>query len=113
MEATVEDWQNVGRHTVDDAPWPEIVVDDDRTIRLVRTGDGRVVAVEPTCPHLGSPLTRAEVSGTTLECPFHWYAFDLATGRNLHPGWDDCTLAVYPTEVRDGDVWVQLPTATP
>lgn len=112
MEAAVEGWKNVGSHRIEGAPWPEVVVDDDLTVRLVRTDDGSIVAVEPTCPHLGSPLTKAEVTGTTLECPFHWYAFDLATGRNLHPGWDDCTLAVYATEVRDGDVWVRRPAST-
>jgi nitrite reductase/ring-hydroxylating ferredoxin subunit len=75
----------------------------------VRLGDGRIVAVDPICPHLGSPLTNAVVSGTTLECPAHWYAFDLDTGDNLHPGWGHCTLGVHATELRGGDIWVDLP----
>lgn len=107
-EGYVSGWTNVGIHEVDGPPWPEVMVTDDLTVRLVRAGDDRIVAVQPTCPHLGSPLTRAEISGTTLECPFHWYAFDLATGQNLHPGWDDCSLRVHAAEVRGGEVWVRL-----
>lgn len=86
-----------------------VAVTEDLTVRLVRTGDGDLVAIEPSCPHLGSPLTTAVVDGVTLECPFHWYAFDLADGANLHPGWDDCRLTVYPTRIDGGEVQILLP----
>lgn len=73
---------------------------------LVRVGDA-VHAVELACPHLGSPLTRGELDGTTLACPRHFYAYDLCSGQNTFPGDDaDVALGVRDVEVRDGRVLV-------
>jgi nitrite reductase/ring-hydroxylating ferredoxin subunit len=39
-----------------------------------------VVAVDAACPHRGGPLVEGTVRDGVLVCPWHWYAFDLATG---------------------------------
>lgn len=103
----VEGWVDVGAsQDVTSPPWPVRDVEG-TSVRLVRDGDGTIHAVEPTCPHLGSPLTSAPVDNGVLECPFHWYAFALDSGENLHPGYDDCTLLQFPTRVQDGRIYVR------
>ena len=93
-------------------PWPCHDVAGTQ-VRLVRGPANEILAIEPSCPHLDSPLDRAEVEGNQVLCPRHWYAYDADTGRNMHPGFDgDPALAVYPVEVRDGIVHVAVP-ATP
>lgn len=82
-------------------------------IRLVRDDDGTIRAVGAACPHLGSPLTRAEVADGRLACPVHFYEFALDDGRCLHPGYADVNLRVYPTRVIDGVVEVQVPAGPP
>lgn len=89
-------------------PWPCHEVAG-VNVRLIRDPQGRIHAVAAACPHLDSPLDRAEVEDGRLLCPRHWYAYDLPTGANAHPGLprnDD--LAVYGVEVRDGVVHVAV-----
>lgn len=79
-----------------------------RDLLATRLPDGDVVAFEAACPHQGQPLTRAEVTDDgCIECPFHFYAYDARTGRNVFPGDDaDIRLPVYRTQERDGWVWI-------
>lgn len=89
-------------------PWPCHEVEGTR-VRLLRDPQGRIHAVEPSCPHLDSPLDRAEVEGDHLLCPRHWYAYDLTTGQNQHPGLEHSdTLVVHHVRVRDGMIHVAL-----
>ena len=50
-----------------------------RRFRVVST-DGRIVAYDTRCPHLGGPIGAA--SGCELVCPWHGYRFDLRTGQS-------------------------------
>jgi nitrite reductase/ring-hydroxylating ferredoxin subunit len=65
----------------------------------------RYYAVKNTCPHMGAPLCKGKLTGTTrplrtpegrvgmewirdgeiLRCPWHHWEFDLTTGRTLFP----------------------------
>lgn len=98
----------------------------DGTTKLVRAGNrqvllanwqGRIYAFESLCPHRRNPLQGAKLWDGTLECPWHHFRYDVASGANrypsnvypadasqlreqLHP------LPTYPTEVRDGAVYV-------
>ena len=93
-------------------PWPCHDVAG-TPVRLVRSPDGTVLAIGPSCPHLDAPLDRAEVEDGTVLCPRHWYAYDPASGRNLHPALDGApSLPVHPVEVRDGIVHVAVPSAS-
>lgn len=89
-------------------PWPCHEVAGVQ-VRLVRDQAGRIHAVAAACPHLDSPLDRAEVEDGQLLCPRHWYAYDLSTGANTLPGLahtDD--LRVHGVGVRDGVVYVAV-----
>ncbi|MGH2348739.1 MAG: Rieske (2Fe-2S) protein, partial [bacterium] len=70
--------------------------------------DGRIYAVDNRCPHMGFPLHRGTVHDGILTCHWHHARFDLATGGTFDPWADD--VRVFPVEVRDGEVWVDLST---
>ncbi|HLF76848.1 MAG TPA: Rieske (2Fe-2S) protein [Dehalococcoidia bacterium] len=66
--------------------------------------DGGPYAVDNRCPHMGFPMSRGTVSEGILTCHWHHAKFELAGGCTFDPFADD--LPVFPTEVRDGRVWV-------
>ncbi|MBT5267793.1 MAG: Rieske 2Fe-2S domain-containing protein [Rhodospirillaceae bacterium] len=86
--------------------------------RIFKTGDkqlavfwhdGRVLACNNRCPHEGYPLKEGTLDGKcVLTCNWHNWKFDLETGENMLGG---DTLRTYPTEVRDGAVWVDVSEA--
>lgn len=56
-----------------------VVERDGHSILLLRAG-GEVHALANACPHEGNPLVEGEVLGDVLECAYHGWRFDLATG---------------------------------
>ena len=68
--------------------------------------EGRVYAVDNRCPHMGFPLSRGSCKDGILTCEWHYARFDLATGGAFDLWAGD--LDVYPVEVRDGEVWIDL-----
>ena len=54
----------------------------DREIVVLRVGD-ELHAFDNACPHQGNPLVEGEVFGDVLECAYHGWRFDLATGACL------------------------------
>lgn len=80
-----------------------------RSVLLARTGDGAIRAFDAGCPHLGNPLRQGELDGCELTCPHHFYAYDLASGRNVFPGDDrDLALTVHEVRIVEGQVEVRL-----
>ena len=78
---------------------------DGRQIALFNTEDG-VRACDNRCPHEGYPLSEGSLSSACiLTCNWHNWKFDLGSGDNLYGG---DRLRVYPVEIRDGDIWVDL-----
>lgn len=79
--------------------------------------DDRYYAVKNTCPHMGAPLCRGKLTGTTaplrddegrvgmewiregeiLRCPWHHWEFDIKTGRTMFPSRQ--RVATYKVEV--------------
>ena len=90
----------------------ELPQDGCRTVLL----DGHVIAVFQTivgifavdnrCPHMGFPLDRGSVKDCILTCHWHHARFDLTSGGTFDQWADD--LRVYPVEVRDGAVWIDV-----
>lgn len=84
-------------------------------VRLVRAGDrryalanvaGTYYALDNNCPHNGGPLAEGTLRGQELECPWHRWRWNVATGRNCWPG-SDWRAARVPVRVV-GDA-IQLP----
>jgi len=73
--------------------------------------DGDLHAIANICPHAALPLGEGERQGKVIVCPFHGYAYDVTTGRNVD---DPAELPVMRYEVRKTDagrVEVKLPIA--
>ena len=76
-----------------------------KQIVLFDTPEG-VFACNNRCPHEGYPLREGSLDEScTLTCNWHNWKFDLRDGSNLYGG---DRLRVYPVELRDGDVWLDL-----
>ena len=94
---------------VDDvAKGAAISVEVDGTgIAVVHADDDNFYAVRDECSHAAVALSEGEVDGCTLECWLHGSRFDLRTGE---PSGLPATepVPVYPVEVRDGDVYIEL-----
>jgi len=76
-----------------------------KQIALFATPDG-VRACNNRCPHEGYPLSEGTLDGgCVLTCNWHNWKFALADGRNLLGG---DRLRVYPVELRNGEVWVEV-----
>jgi nitrite reductase/ring-hydroxylating ferredoxin subunit len=68
--------------------------------------DGRVHALDNRCPHMGFPLHRGTLQDGILTCHWHHARFDLESGGTFDQFADEAR--VFPVEVRDGEVWVDL-----
>ncbi len=76
---------------------------------LVARWEGQVYAIDDLCTHDGGPLGEGEVDDCQVECPRHGARFDLKTGKaTCLPAVGG--VSVYSVEVRDGDIYVGLPT---
>jgi 3-phenylpropionate/trans-cinnamate dioxygenase ferredoxin subunit len=79
---------------------------DGHRIALFRIGS-EVHAIADRCSHAEASLAEGEVYDRTVECPRHGAEFDLATGDVLSlPA--TRPVGVYPTDVDDGDVFVEV-----
>jgi nitrite reductase/ring-hydroxylating ferredoxin subunit len=60
---------------------PLIFEIDDRRFRLVELG-GKLIAHSAVCPHRLGPLVEPGDRDSRVTCPWHGYAFDIATNRS-------------------------------
>lgn len=90
-----------------------------RVLALVNR-DNTFYALDAICPHQGGPLDQGQLWRAALECPWHHFCFDPATGANVYPSNvypDDLPqlqpelepVTTFPVEVRGVDVYVGLP----
>ena len=72
---------------------------------------GTVFACNNRCPHEGFPLSEGTLDKQcVITCNWHNWKFNLINGENLYRGEK---LRVYPVEIRDGDVWLNLSDPLP
>ncbi len=91
---------------------------DDHDLLVTRVAGAYYIS-DAHCPHLHGPLSKGELDGTVITCPWHGSKFDLADGRCLL--WTDFhgaaksmadlvrhprPLRVYEALVQDGKVFV-------
>jgi 3-phenylpropionate/trans-cinnamate dioxygenase ferredoxin subunit len=79
-----------------------------RTVAVFRTASG-LFAVDDMCTHSGGPLSEGEVCGTSVTCPWHGAAFDLATGAR-GDAIASRDLRCYAVRERDGSIEVEEPS---
>ena len=76
-----------------------------KQIALFSTPEG-IFACNNRCPHEGYPLSEGTLDeGCQLTCNWHNWKFDLRTGDNLYGG---DRLRVYPTQRRNGAIWIDM-----
>ena len=93
---TLEEIKRKGRALVSGGPVPIVVF----------YSEGNLHAVDNRCPHMGFPLHRGTVEDGILTCHWHHARFDLKSGCTFDLFADDAT--VYPVEVRDGRVYLDV-----
>jgi len=93
-----------------------------RVLALVNR-EGEFYALDAVCPHQGGPLDQGQLWRRALECPWHHFCFDPATGANVYPAnvYPDHIpqlqgelepVKTFPVQVRGSDVYVGLPGVT-
>lgn len=75
-----------------------------KVIAVFRLADDQVFAIDGMCAHQGGPIAQGHLSETCVTCPWHGWQYDISSGKNLLT--QKKMLACFPTEVRDGEVWV-------
>ncbi len=93
---------------VTDVPlWGKKLVSVNGREVLLVNAKGTIYACETECPHQGAPLSGALVKDEEhLSCQRHGYRFNLKTGECKE--FPDFTLKVFPVQVVDGDVLVDV-----
>jgi len=87
------------------------VQDGGRSFAVFLVGE-RCYVTDAKCPHNGGPLDQGWIRhDRVLTCPWHWYRFDLGTGRSLNPG--GYQLGCYRVVERDGELYAEVPEAAP
>lgn len=84
-----------------------VVAADDREIVVLRVGD-EIHAFDNACPHQGNPLVEGELLGDVLECAYHGWRFDLATGACLA---GDEPARRYDAELVGDELRIYLPSS--
>ena len=69
--------------------------------------DGKVYAIDDTCPHRGASLSEGQCQQGQVMCPWHSARFDLATGQHLCPPAPKGVKA-YPVQVVGDEVQIDV-----
>jgi nitrite reductase/ring-hydroxylating ferredoxin subunit/uncharacterized membrane protein len=77
------------------------------SVMLVRRGEV-VHALKDTCSHLGGPLSKGELNGDRITCPWHASVFRITDGV-VHRGPASSRQAWYRARISDGQVELQGP----
>jgi len=75
-------------------------------VAVARLQDERLVAFHNECPHFKGPLGVGALHGTEIVCPWHFFRFDLITGKAAGLGESVMKLKLYEVREQDGEVAV-------
>ena len=84
----------------------KVVEADGRSIALFNV-EGTFYAIDNTCTHRGGPLGEGELSGDTVECPWHGAHFNVKTGAVTRPP-AGAGVRSFPAKVEGSDVLVEV-----
>ena len=84
----------------------------DRKVAVFKL-DGKLLAIQDACPHMGASLADGRLDGRRVICHWHQWRFDLETGQGdqLSKSW--LKARVYEIEVRGEEVFVARPPEPP
>ncbi|HEX2909454.1 MAG TPA: Rieske 2Fe-2S domain-containing protein [Chloroflexia bacterium] len=78
---------------------------------LVVNVEGEFYAVSNTCPHAGGYLNYGPLTGYVIECPLHFWPFDVRTGQlvQMEESGLEEQLNRYETLVEEGVLFILIP----
>ena len=102
----MEQW--VGVATLEEIPvlGARVIQTLDTDIAVFRGTDDQIFAVRDACPHKNGPLSQGIMHDGSVTCPLHNWRINLTDGKALGP--DEGCVAVYPSKVEAGRVYLQL-----
>ena len=71
---------------------------------------GRYLAINDFCPHMGASLAEGHVEDDAVMCPWHAWRFSLTDGTWLDNSRSKIRSACYEVRVEDGAIQVKVPT---
>ena len=74
--------------------------------------NGAFSAVSGVCNHAGGPLGKGRLDGEYIVCPWHNYKFHCKSGLG-EPGFESDQIPSYQLSEKDGQLWIDLNSATP
>jgi nitrite reductase/ring-hydroxylating ferredoxin subunit len=89
---------------------------------MVGFRNGKLFAINNTCPHRGAPLSKGDFNEDNIVCHRHFYEYNLFTGKlekiasrkkedkwiEQSPAWRfSDNLTIYPVFIKDGFVYVE------
>ncbi len=77
---------------------------DQRRVALFHTDEG-IFATDDRCPHRGGPLSEGDLVGNEIFCPWHFWPFDVRTGK--HPMLP-LTVVTHEVKLEQGRILVRL-----
>ena len=83
-----------------------VVSAEGKAIAVFNVG-GTFYATANACTHVGGPLGKGTVEGTTVTCPWHGSQFDVTSGQVIR-GPARRPVATYPVRVVGDDVFVTI-----
>lgn len=86
-----------------------------QTVLLARPSadSEEVVAFAPTCPHANAPLRFGRVVSGEIICPWHFFRFDLTTGKPVACGESLMRLQTFSCARIDDEVHVAVTSESP
>ena len=84
----------------------KVVQADGRNLALFNV-EGTFFAIDNTCTHRGGPLGEGELSGDTVECPWHGAHFNVKTGAVARPP-APTGVPSFPVHLEGNDVFVEI-----
>ena len=64
-------------------------------------------AMDDVCVHQDGSLAPGKLDGDVVECPLHFWHYNIKTGKLLDY-LKDVKLSTYPVEIRDGGVYIDI-----
>ena len=84
----------------------KVVQADSHSIALFNV-EGTFYAIDNKCTHRGGPLGEGELTGDTVECPWHGAHFNVKTGAVTSPP-APAGVRSFPVKIEGNDVLVEV-----
>lgn len=89
----------------------EVAVAKRALVLIVWPEGGEPRAFQAICPHAKEPLADATLDGAKIECRYHGWTFDAASGKCIKG--KPCRLAEYPLRIEAGSVLIDADGVVP